>query len=291
MPTSLPTAAALRPQPGPRTAPPKPAAPGWLREPLLHFVVLGALLFAVDHAVLSRQDDPRRILVAVDVDLQARQLFKASRGREPDAAELQALRQRWVDNEVLYREGLALQVDKGDTAIRERVIFKALSVVDAGLQLPPVTEPALRQWFEQHRAKYDDPARYDFQEAALAGETSEAAVRAFVQSLNSGTPGDAKAGLRVFKGRPHSNIVQSYGAEFAGALETAAVGEWRALLTQDGWRAMRLDLITPPKPARFEVLHGVVRQDWTDLTMADLRTAQVRAMGQKYSVKLEAAQP
>jgi hypothetical protein len=39
-----------------------------------------------------------------------------------------------------------------------------------------------------------------FQEAALSGDSSEAAVREFVNALNSGTPGDAKAGLRVFKG-------------------------------------------------------------------------------------------
>ncbi len=55
----------------------------------------------------------------------------------------------WLDNEVLYREGLALQLDKGDTAIRERVIFKALSVIDASVKLPPVDESTLREWFER----------------------------------------------------------------------------------------------------------------------------------------------
>ena len=58
--------------------------------------------------------------------------------RAPSADELDALRKVWLDNEVLYREGLALQVDRGDVAIRERVIFKALSVVDAGTKLPRI---------------------------------------------------------------------------------------------------------------------------------------------------------
>ena len=113
--------------------------PGWLREPLLHFVVLGALLFALDHWRAGREADPRSIVVGTEVDIEARQLFKASRGREPGAEELAALRQVWLDNEVLYREGLALQVDKGDKSIRERVIFKALSVVDANVKLRPLT--------------------------------------------------------------------------------------------------------------------------------------------------------
>jgi len=265
--------------------------PAWLREPLLHFVVLGGLLFVADHLLMARENDPHRIVVGAEVDQEAKELFKASRGREPNAEELAALRQVWLDNEVLYREGLALQVDRGDPAIRERVIFKALSVVDANTKLPEVNDKVLRPWFESHRDKYDEPARFDFQEAALAGEASEAAIRAFVAELNAGTPGDAKAGLRVFKGRPHANLVQSYGPEFAKTLEAAQPGEWRALQTREGWRAMRLDAVSAAKPASFEVLRGVVLQDWTDAVMAEQRTAAVRALSKKYSIKIEAATP
>ncbi|MEH6876347.1 MAG: peptidylprolyl isomerase [Candidatus Competibacter sp.] len=259
-----------------------------MREPLLHFLLLGGLLFAIDHFVNGRVDDPRTIYVDAAVDNQARQVFKAARGREPNEAELYALRRAWLDNEVLYREGLTLGVDKGDTMIRERVIFKALSIVDAGLKLPPVDDQMLREWFEKNRARYDEPARYDFQEAVLTGDNSEVATRAFAVALNAGTPGDAQAGLRVFKGRPHQNLVQSYGPEFAKALEESPPGEWRVLPTREGWRVIRLVAITPPKPAVFEMLRGVVLQDWTDVTMAEQRTAAVRALARKYTVKVEA---
>src|SRR5260221_12904492 len=77
--------------------------PRWLREPLLHFLVLGGLLFAVDYAVVGRADDPRTIMVDAAVDNQARQVFKSSRGREPNDEELYALRRGWLDNEALYR--------------------------------------------------------------------------------------------------------------------------------------------------------------------------------------------
>jgi hypothetical protein len=264
--------------------------PAWTREPLHHFILLGALLFAADHFLAARADDPHTIVIGADVDREARDVFKASRGRDPNAEELSALRRVWLDNEVLYREGLALQVDKGDTAIRERVIFKALSVVDANVKLPPFDDTLLRAWFETHRARYDEPARFDFQEAALAGDTSEAAVRSFVEALNAGTPGDARAGLRVFKGRPHANLVQSYGTDFAQALEAAPVGAWQALQTRDGWRAMRVDALTAPKPAAFESLRGVVLQDWTDATLAEQRSATVRTLAKKYTVRNEAAQ-
>ena len=270
-------------------APPRPAppGPGWLREPLLHFVVLGGLLFALDRALVSKADDPHTIVVGADVDREARETFKAARGVEPNAQELEALHRVWLDNEVLYREGLALQVDKGDPAIRERVIFKALSVIDSNVKLPPADDKVIRAWFEGHRDKYDEPARYDFEEAALSGDNAEAAVRDFVQALNKGTPGDARAGLRVFKGRPHANLVDSYGPEFARTLEQAPPGVWRALRTRDGWRAMRVNAITPPRPAVFASLRGVVLHDWTDAMAAEQRTAAVRALAKKYQVKYE----
>jgi hypothetical protein len=260
----------------------------WLREPLLHFVILGGLLFAVDHFIVGRTDDPRTIVVGAEVDTEARQVFQAARGRQPNTEELEALRRVWLDNEVLYREGLAQQVDKGDTAIRERVIFKALSMVDANVKLPEASDKVLREWFESHRAKYDLPARFDFEEAALSEESSEVAVRAFVAALVAGTPGDAKAGLRVFKGRPYANLVQSYGTEFAKALEASPPGEWRALHTREGWRAMRLNAITPVKVADYEALRVALLQDWKDAIASEQRSAAVRTLAKKYTVKLEA---
>jgi len=261
--------------------------PGWLREPLLHFVVLGGVLFGVDHFSAAGSDDAHAIVVGADVDREARETFKSARGREPNAEELEALHRVWLDNEVLYREGLALQVDKGDSAIRERVIFKALSVIDSNVHVPPADDTVLRAWFDGHRDKYDEPARYDFEEAALSGDGSEPTVRAFVAALNAGTPGDAKAGLRVFKGRPRASLVESYGSEFVRALAAAPPNTWQAIRTRDGWRAMRLDAATPAKPALFESLRGVVLHDWIDAAAAEQRTAAVRALAKKYKVTYE----
>jgi hypothetical protein len=265
------------------------AWPNWAREPLLHFVVLGAVLFGVDHALVTRTDDPHVIVMGAEVDAEARRTFEAARGRQPTPGELAALRQVWLDNEVLYREGMAMQVDKGDTAIRERVIFKALSVVDANTRLPEHGDAVLERWFAEHRAKYDEPARFDFEEAALDGQATEAAVRAFVAELEAGAPGDAKAGLRVFKARPRPNIVQSYGAEFAAALESASPGHWQAMKTRDGWRAIRLDALAAPVPADFKALQATVLQDWTDAVLAEQRSAAVRVLAKKYVLKTDGA--
>lgn len=269
----------------------RPGLPRWTREPLLHFLLLGAALFAADHFLMARTDDPQVIVIDAEVDEDASRVFKSARGRNPDPRELEALRRAWLDNEVLYREGMALGLDKGDQAIRDRLIFKALSVVDSNLKPPQATDAVLQAWFEKHRTRYDDPARFDFQEAVPAGEATEEAVRALVEKLNRGGGGEVGAGLRVFKDRPRDNVAQGYGETFLQALETAPVGEWRVYRTRDAWRAIRLEAMTQARPAQFEALRGVVLHDWTDATMAEQRTAAVRALANKYTVKIEGGAP
>ena len=261
--------------------------PSWLREPLLHFALLGGVLFAVDYALASREDDPRVILVDAEVDAQAIQVFKDARGHAPNEEELLALRRVWLDNEVLYREGMALGLDRGDKAIRERVIFKALSMVDANVKKPEIDEAGLKKWFEDHRARYDEPARFDFEEAVISGKRSEDVVRGFADALNAGNPGEMEAGLRVFSHRPRANVVETYGAEFAVALEASPPEEWRAFATKDGLRVMRLKATTPAKAAVFEELGGIVYQDWTDAVMSEQRSDAVRALTRKYTVKVK----
>ncbi|WP_428311755.1 peptidyl-prolyl cis-trans isomerase [Hydrocarboniphaga sp.] len=265
--------------------------PGWMREPLLHFVLLGGVLFAADHVISGRDGDPNLIVVDEKVDTEARDVFEKARGRAPNDDELYALRKVWLDNEVLYREGLKMQVDRGDPAIRDRVIFKALSNIDASVKMPPITDDMLKAWLEKHRDKYDEPTRYDFHEAVLGGERSESTARAFAEALNRGQPGDSQAGLRVFTGRPLSNIEQSYGSDFAKALTGAAPAQWQALPSKDGWHVVQLSTITPGKAADFETLRGVLSADLTDATLAEQRSAAVRALAKQYTIKLEKMEP
>ena len=259
----------------------------WTREPLFHFILIGAVLFGVDAFIAGQADDPNRIELDAQVDAEAQQAFEAARGRKPNAEELRALRQVWLDNEVLYREGLALGLDKGDKSIRERVIFKALSMVDSNTKRPEYDEKVVREWFEKHRSRYDIPQRFNFQEAVLSGEVSEATVRSFVSALNAGATPDVQAGLRVFTDRPHATIVQSYGEEFAATLENSPPGEWRALQTKTGWRAMRLESTVAAEPADFERLRGIVTQDWTDAVMSEQRSAAVGALAKKYTIVID----
>jgi hypothetical protein len=261
--------------------------PAWMREPLLHFIVLGAILFAGDYFIAARTDDPHTISVDASVDQRDRDLFKAANGRDPSSDELYALRRAWLDDEVLYREGIAMALDKGDPLIRNRVIFKARSMIEASLQPPTVDAKALRDWFDKNHAKYDQPASYTFQEAVPPVDRSEPALHALVASLNDRKrASDARASLRVFKDQRRDSLVTSEGEEFVGALESMPAGDWRVLNSRSGMRVIRLDSVAPARSAELEKLGDIVLSDWIDATMADQRSAAVRAMVRRYTVKV-----
>lgn len=260
----------------------------WLREPLLHFLAAGALVFAIDQAIAWRRPDPNVITISAAVDAELKGIYKSAKGQDPSADELRVLRQRWFDNEMLYREGLELGLDRGDTGIRERVIFKALNVVSSNVALPPVSDEQLRAWFESQRSRYDEPPRVDFLEAVVEGAADLQKVTAFTEILNDGGRAEyeVQSGLRVYKARPVATLEPAFGADFAARLATLPIGEWHALTSKEGPRAVRVEARKPGSPARFEALRDTVLQDWREQRMAELRTEAVRSLSAKYTLRV-----
>lgn len=258
------------------------------REPLAHFLVFGALIFAADHMLLAVQGNPQDIVLTKATYQEARETFVAGMKREPDAAELKTLTDRWIENEVLYREGLALGLDKGDPAMRERVIFKTLSLAQAGLTLPKIDETGLKRWFDARHERYDHPMRFDFEEALLVGADGNGEkLQKFALALNAQQPPDGEASLRIFKDRPRPNLVQSYGDPFAATLEKATVGNWQVMQSKDGPRVVRLVATKPGLAAHFEDVRELVYKDWKETTTTELTKTAIRDIAKKYRIRDE----
>lgn len=269
-----------------------PAAPTFLqralREPLTHFVVLGALIFAADHWVLAVRGDPQEIVITKEAYAEARGAFVAGMKREPTDAELKVLTDRWLDNEVLYREGLALGMDRGDQAMKDRVIFKVLTATQSGLALPKIDEVGLRAWFESRRDRYDLPARLSFEEAVIAaGDATPEKLKKFVSALNSQQTPELEGSLRIFKDRPRPSLVQSYGAPFADALEKQTINSWAVLQSQEGLRAIRLTAVMPGRATSYEEIKDRVYTDWKEFTASQLTKTAIREIAKKYRVRDE----
>lgn len=259
-----------------------------LREPLLHFLILGAAIFGVDQWRNAGSETASDIVVTAKVQQEAKAIFEAGMKREPKPEELKVLLDRWVDNEILYREGLQLGLDRGDSGIRDRVIFKAMSVTQAGIVLPEVDEAGLKAWFESNRERYDTPARFDFLEAAVPPDTKLDALQRFAVALNSNQdePG-IESSLRVFRDRPRSNLLQSYGKDFTEAIEQLKPGQWQVLVSNDGPRVIRLENLKPAVAADFEAVKVKLYQDWKDEMTSQRSKELIREMGKKYQIRQE----
>src|SRR5690348_11459665 len=95
-----------------------------LREPLLHFLAIGSLIFAANAAVAPSVGKDRVVEVTPEVRQSIVEVFRVERHRDPTPDELAPLIDGWILNEITYREALAQGLDKGDEMIRERIMQK-----------------------------------------------------------------------------------------------------------------------------------------------------------------------
>jgi peptidyl-prolyl cis-trans isomerase C len=129
----------------------------WLREPVVHFVVLGAAVFVV--YALFADTPPPHSLTADDAPIaQLRSDWQARTGAPPSTAEEQRLRANWLEEEALYRRALELGLDESDTIVRRRLVQRMRFLIE---DTTPVAEPddaRLREWINAHPGQYIEPA-------------------------------------------------------------------------------------------------------------------------------------
>lgn len=255
------------------------------REPLLHFFLLGGLIFAAD-AMLHPPDRNERVITITRAMRQAMsENFDEDRERKATGAELDAMVENWVASEILYREGKALGVDRGDDTIRDRVAFKLQLLIFSQIESPPITEAGLRDWFAGHHDRFDEPERVSFY---LGPPMDEATTRRRLAEVMDGQePPDLQQKTRAMVGRPVSSLAPSFGERFRDALLALPLEQWAALQSIEGWHLVRVDSRRPAVPARFEDVQDEAVQIWkTDETRKRAWEA-VKRLRTNYTVRYE----
>jgi hypothetical protein len=260
----------------------------WLREPLLHFGILGAVIFALYSVLKPVGAGEKVIVVEPGIERELIEKFRQSTQRPPNAEELDNLIEGWVHSEVLYREGLALGLDKGDGAIRERVILnmKANARMQAVVDAPPEAE--LRAWFEAHRAEYDQPERYDIQEIQLRDRSEAGGGEA--ERLRDAFAGGADALLLGHVPTPYprqtpDQLRAAFGDDALSRLQALSPGEWTVVRTRRGWHVIGLDAAYPAQQADFAALRDAIEEDWRRDQQLRLAANMIRGMRANYEVR------
>jgi len=209
------------------------------REPLLHFVLLGALIFGVDAVLHPPPKDDKVITVTKAMRQSFVENFDEDKSRVPSDAELEKMIESWVASEILYREGKALGVDRGDDMIRDRVAFKLQLLIFDQIRVSQPTGDQLRAWFADNHERFDEQERVGFYLTPPTDETTAQRQLEEIQAQHESE--DLQKQTRAILGRPVASLAASFGERFRDALLALPLGQWKILQSKDGWHVVRLD--------------------------------------------------
>jgi hypothetical protein len=276
----------------------------WLREPLLHFLLIGVLLFGV-YAYTNRGrigiESPRQIVLSLDELRTMTAYFESQWHRPPTPQEFQAMVEDKIKEEVLYREGLAMGLDKEDTIVKRRMAQKVQFLAEDVASAHEPSTAELKSWFEKNADKFALPSRYSFRHVYFSPD--KRGMNAHDDAANllariAGQPEDSPQIASVadrfmfqdyYGDRTPSAIAKELGPQFAVALEKLKPGSWQGPIESGyGWHLVFVDTVIPGRIPAFEEVESEVKTAWLGEQKAQAWQKAYQTMRAKYTVLLPA---
>jgi hypothetical protein len=204
-----------------------------LQEPLLHFLIIGAMLFA-GYAVVNPgaiQSDKRIVVDQGEINSLV-QRFKRVWQREPNEQELHGLIEDFVIEEIYYREALAMGIDKNDPVIRRRLRQKMELYTDNLATTLAPGEAELTNYLQQHPEKFTTDSRYSFAQVYINADVSTKQLDDKISHVRSallaGQPvkGDPSLLAESFENADGFSIDRMFGSGFSKKLDHQPLGSW-----------------------------------------------------------------
>lgn len=203
-----------------------------LREPLLHFALIGALLFALYGWVNGGGSSaPQEIVVTQGQLDNLRAQFARAWQRQSNADEMNVLVEQWVRDEVFYREGQALGLERNDPVVRRRIAQKLEFIADGQAPTAP-SNAELQAWLDAHRDTYAVEPSYTLRQVyfdpARRGARVDADIAAALPALAAGraVAGDSTMLPPELEAAPAFEVTRIFGTDFANGLKALPVGQW-----------------------------------------------------------------
>jgi hypothetical protein len=269
----------------------------FFREPLVHFLIFGALLFALDRWT-GESDAESRIDVDARQIERLQQAFAAQWRRAPSAEELRGLVEQHIEEEVLYREALSLGLDDDDTIVRRRLAQKMQFLIEDTTEPATPTEADLTGYFEAHRAEFRTAPFLTFSHVYFSADRradAAADARAALATI-ARDPGSVRGDpfmLRYdYADVTRDDVARLFGGEFADALFalTTDDGIWQGPVRSGyGWHLVRVVAkTTPAEPAFADVREGVLAA-WLDDARRRANRENLDRLRAQYEIAVHAA--
>ncbi|MBF7730091.1 peptidyl-prolyl cis-trans isomerase [Pseudomonas sp. N040] len=272
-----------------------------LREPLLHFLFLGLLLFGLFDLVAGPPGgSERRVVISQAMSNEMAQGFQATWQRPPTPEELKALVDTRVREELLYREGVALGLDRDDPVIRRRVAQKVEVMAEESALSDAIDDAELERYLQRNAQRYALPAEVAFEQVLFAPDTHGAQLQANLasglQRLQAGAAAEQVGDRTQLPARveatPADLVAREFGEPFAAALPELPLGSWAGPVASGfGWHLVRLQSLTPARPASLKDVRKAVERDWENERRMQAKQAYYEQLGERYEVIIEPVSP
>jgi hypothetical protein len=270
-----------------------------LRDPLFHFLVLGAALFGVYRLVSARSPGEQRIVVTAGTVRSLAEGFRATWQRPPTEGELQGLVADHLREEVLVREARRLGLDQDDAIVRRRLRTRMEIMLDDTAEIAPPTDLQLQEYLDRHPEDFQQDGRTTFVQLYLSPERRGARleadltrVKALLDRAGPGVDvvalGDPTLLDARFDAAPDRDLIRTFGPEFVRALATAPVDHWSGPVRSGyGAHFVRVLERVPGHPARLDEVREGVQREWLTRETARRREAAIEALLRRYQISVE----
>lgn len=276
-----------------------------MREPLVHFLVIGVTLFVVYtglHRGQSGVASSHQIALSLD-DLRAMDVSFASQWqRQPTSEEFNALLESKIQEEILYREGLAMGLDKDDIIVKRRMAQKMQFLAEDVASAHEPSTAELRVWFANNSRKFALPSRVTFHHLFFSsdkrGRDAQAAAAAALTKL-AGQPESSPVASRLadpfmfqdyYADRTPEELAKEFGSLFAADVFKLKTRSWQGPIESGyGWHLVFVDSLVAGHVPAFEEIEPDVKIAWlSDQKEKAWREAYAR-MRKRYTVLLPSA--
>jgi hypothetical protein len=266
-----------------------------IREPLLHFLVIGAALFGVYQWATRDETAPDEIVVSVGQVASLQAIFSQTWQRPPTAKETEALVDEYIRDEVLYREGVAMGLERDDTIVRRRIRQKMEFVADLAVDLQP-TDAELKAFVTEHPERFSGGSNVSFTQVYFpvdARAANAAEMERLRLALDAGTADPSTAGSPLlagsdFRDLTKSEVAQTFGADFAAWIDSATPGTWQGPVTSGyGTHLVRVSERVEARELPFEQVRDAARREWLHARKVAANDALYEKLRSRYVIKVE----
>lgn len=256
-----------------------------LREPLFHFLLLGAGLFAL-YAALERSRGEPVTLGGAGLAVLIEE-YEAVTEQRPDPQQRRAIIEDYYRREVLYREGLRERIVESDGRLREAIIERMQQRVSG--ELPEPTERDLVGYYTDHMERYYREPLMTVEQRFMAREPANGAVLRKALTAGEAPDFDPAPGGDLLPRYGESILRAQFGSAILDALGAAPLDRWLGPLeSRRGWHFFRVRERASPEPLPFVQARAQVRADYQAELLAQRLAAYVDARRERYPLELPA---